>query len=110
MLQDRIVRRHDDPRSFANLLGARYAYLRMALARALLRCGDPRGAETLVDFLDESRIWIARAARSALVTATGEDLGFDADAWKGWLAQHANRITVRPQERRPLNEPPRSQS
>jgi hypothetical protein len=110
VLQDRIVHRHDDPRSFTNLIGARYAYLRMALARALLRCGDPRGAETLVDFLDESRIWIARAARAALVTATGEDLGFDADAWKGWLAQHANRITVQPQERRPLHEPSRSQS
>lgn len=110
LLQGKIVHRHDDPRSFANLIGARYSYLRMALARALLRCGDPRGAEALVDFLDESRIWIARAARSALVTASGQDLGFDADAWKGWLANHSDRITIQPHERRPLHEPRRSQS
>lgn len=110
VLQGKIVRRHDDPRAFKDLTGARFSYLRMALARALLRCGDPRGAEALVDFLDESRIWIARAARSALVTAAGEDLGFDAAAWRGWLAKHADRITVQPQERRPLHEPRRSQS
>ncbi len=90
------LRRQGDLRACRNVPGERMAYLQMALARALLRCGDPEGALWLCDLLDEARVCLARAARSELAVATGRDFGFDAGAWREWLAERGAEIRPNP--------------
>jgi hypothetical protein len=96
ILQHRIISRRDDLRKTADYLGERYAYLRMALARALTRCGSADGALALCDLLDESRVCLARAARAELAAATGQDLGFAADQWRIWIHQHGQTLKPNP--------------
>lgn len=72
------------------------AYLEMALSRALLRCGDSEGALRLCGFLEEARVCLARAARAELAAATGMDFGFDAAAWREWLARRGKEIRPNP--------------
>lgn len=96
VFKDKILNRSDDPRDYKDLVASRFSYLQMALSRALLRCGDPQGAIQLTEFLDEAHIWIARAARSSLKDATGQDFGFDAKAWKDWITLHGGKIKVDP--------------
>ncbi len=90
------VRRSSDLRACQDVPAERMAYLQMALSRALLRCGDPEGALRLCDFLDEARVCLARAARSELAVATGRDFGFDAGAWRGWIAEHGGELRPNP--------------
>ncbi len=96
ILQNRLVSRRDDPRRTTDYVGERYAYLRMALARALTRCGAAEGALVLRDFLDEARLCLARAARAELVAATGQDFGFAAEPWLAWLRQHGQTLKPNP--------------
>ncbi len=96
ILQNRLVSRRDDPRRTADYVSERYAYLRMALARALTRCGAADGALELCDFLDEARVCLARAARAELVAATGQDFGFAAKSWLAWLRQHGQTLKPNP--------------
>jgi hypothetical protein len=90
------VPRKGDLRACRNVPGERMAYLQMALSRALLRCGDAEGAVRLCEFLDEARICLARAARSELVAAAGRDFGFDAEAWRTWIAARGAEIRPNP--------------
>ena len=90
-----IDRQQPLPKSY-DAYAERYTYLKMALSRALLRCGDPQGADELVQFLDEQRVWIARAARAELYTATGQDFGFNAEAWTAWLQKNSGQIKINP--------------
>ena len=90
------VPRAGDLRACQNVPGERMAYLQMALSRALLRCGDPEGAVRLCEFLDEARVCLARAARSELAVATGRDFGFDAKAWRAWLAGRGAEVRPNP--------------
>jgi hypothetical protein len=90
------VHRSSDLRACQDVPAERMAYLQMALSRALLRCGDPEGALRLCDFLDEARVCLARAARSELAVATGRDFGFDAGAWRGWIAEHGGELRPNP--------------
>jgi NADPH-dependent 2,4-dienoyl-CoA reductase/sulfur reductase-like enzyme len=99
-LDEKLVRRSGDMRACSNTQGERIAYLRMALNRALLRCGDPEGAINLCAFLDEARLCLARAARSELAAATGTDLRFDADAWRKWIKDNAGHFALNPLTRR----------
>jgi hypothetical protein len=96
LLQNRIVHRCDDLRRTADYIGGRYAYLRMALARALTRCGSADGALALCDFLDEARLCLARAARAELAAASGQDFGFAADRWRAWIRQHGHTLKPNP--------------
>jgi hypothetical protein len=100
LFRDVIVRRSADLRACRDVPAERLAYLRLAVARALTRCGDAAGAEALCDFLDEARVCYARAARAGLAAATGRDFGFRAEAWRDWL--RANGATLKPQ---PLTTP-----
>jgi hypothetical protein len=95
LFKDRLVQRSADLRSCTDTVSERLAYLRMALGRALLRCGDPEGATVLCEFLGEARLCLARAARAELVEASGKDLGFDTAAWRRWL-QDGGSSTLRP--------------
>jgi hypothetical protein len=90
------IKRAGDLRACQYVPGERMAYLQMALSRALLRCGDGEGAVRLCEFLDEARVCLARAARSELVAATGRDFGFDAKAWRAWLAERGADIRPNP--------------
>jgi glycine/D-amino acid oxidase-like deaminating enzyme len=91
-----IVSRDGDIRECRNTVSERMAYLKMALSRALLRCGDPEGALGLCDFLNEARVCLARAARAELAIATGKDLGFNADAWRGWIQSNGSSLKLNP--------------
>lgn len=91
-----LVHRSGDPRACRDVPAERVAYLQMALSRALLRCGDSEGAVRLCDFLDEARVCLARAARTELVVATGLDFGFDAAAWRSWIADNAGMLKPNP--------------
>jgi FAD dependent oxidoreductase len=96
LFQRRTVPRSGDLRACADTTAERLGYLRLALARALTRCGSAAGARILCEFLDEARVCYARAARAELAAAAGRDLGFDADAWRGWIGANANRLAPNP--------------
>ena len=97
---DKIIGHDQAYRHCKDAAAERYTYLRMALSRALLRCGDPQGANELVRFLDEQRVFIARAARAELCEATRQDFGFNAAAWSAWLKDHSGQIQINPLTRR----------
>ena len=80
------VSRRGDLRACMDYMSERLVYLRMALARALLRCGGKRGAMELCGLLDEARACFARAARAELVAAFGRDHAFDVERWKAEIA------------------------
>jgi hypothetical protein len=94
--KDHIISRNADIRACRDTVGERMAYLQMALSRALLRCGDAEGAWGLCAFLNEARVCLARAARSELVIATGQDFGFNATAWKTWIGANKASLRVNP--------------
>lgn len=96
LFHSRVISRRDDLRACRDIPAERLAYLRLALARALTRCGDAAGARILCEFLDEARVCYARAARSELVAASGQDFGFDAERWQQWLADHGSRLRPNP--------------
>lgn len=96
LFQGRIITRDGDLRSCRDVPAERLAYLRLVLARALTRCGDPAGALALCDFLPEARVCFARAARAELVAATGQDFSFRVDAWRAWLGRHGDTLQPHP--------------
>lgn len=73
----------------------RLAYLEIVIGRAIARCGDKKGVEILVDYLQDNRSLLARCAHQELIAITG--LVFDADygRWKAWL-QGIDRISPKP--------------
>jgi hypothetical protein len=96
LFQNRLVARDGDMRSCRDTTAERLAYLRLALARSLARCGDAEGAMELCAFLNESRVCFARAARAELVAATGKDFGFHADAWRAWVGKNGRNLQPNP--------------
>lgn len=91
-----LVRRSGDLRECSDTHAERVAYLRMALNRALLRCGDSEGAFNLCEFLDEARLCLARAARSELAIATGQDFRFQPNEWRDWIKKNGAQIGLNP--------------
>ena len=96
LFADRTVSRNGDLRACKDIPAERLTYLRMALARALTRCGDPEGALALCEFLNEARVCYARAARAELVAASGNDLGFRADEWREWIRENGGTLKANP--------------
>jgi hypothetical protein len=96
LFADRTVSRSGDMRACKDVAAERLTYLRLALARALTRCGDPDGALALCGFLDEARVCYARAARAELAAATGRDFGFRTEEWRGWLRAHGATLQPNP--------------
>ncbi|MEI6872772.1 MAG: FAD-dependent oxidoreductase, partial [Verrucomicrobiota bacterium] len=96
IFNDRIVSRSGDLRKCNDTVSERFSYLRMALSRALVRCGDAQGALLLCEFLNEARVCIARAARSELVAASGQDFGFDPVRWRAWVQANGEAFRVNP--------------
>lgn len=96
MFEGRTVSRHGDLRACKDIPAERLTYLRLALARALTRCGDSAGALALCEFLDEARVCYARAARAELAAASGMDFGFRADEWRKWIRQDGTTLKPSP--------------
>lgn len=94
LFAERTVTRGGDLRACKDVPAERITYLRLALARALTRCGDPDGALALCGFLDEARVCYARAARAELAAASGQDFGFRAREWREWIGK--NGATLKP--------------
>ena len=99
-LDEKLVNRSADMRGSSNTQSERIAYLRMALNRSLLRCGDPEGAMNLCEFLDEARLCLARAARSELAIATGKDFRFAPEAWREWIQANRGHFSLNPLTKR----------
>jgi hypothetical protein len=100
LFADHTVSRDRDLRACKDVQAERLTYLRLALARALTRCGDPDGAVALCGFLNEARVCYARAARAELATACGRDFGFRRNEWQEWIQK--NGATLKPN---PLTTP-----
>ncbi len=100
LFADHTVARDGDMRACKDVPAERLTYLRLALARALTRCGDPEGAVALCGFLNEARVCYARAARAELAAASGQDFGFQGDRWQEWIRK--NGATLKPN---PLTTP-----
>jgi hypothetical protein len=74
--------------------------LRFERARALVRLGDWREVDVLIDGLDSEDSWARAWCLSALREATGQTLGFDpqaeqaerAEAAARWRRWHASRV------------------
>ncbi len=83
------VPRSADPRRTARGLVSmrddRYAYLELCLGRALARCGSRRGYQIALEYLADIRGSLARSAHDELAALTGQDLGYDANAWRASL-------------------------
>jgi hypothetical protein len=96
LFADHTVSRDRDLRVCKDVQAERLTYLRLALARALTRCGDPDGAFALCGFLHEARVCYARAARAELAAASGRDFGFRADEWRAWIGQNGTTLKPNP--------------
>lgn len=68
----------------------RRAYLELLIARALARCGSPRGYRTLIAYPTDARALLARHAPSELNRLTGQSFGSDPAAWVAWLDAHGD--------------------
>jgi hypothetical protein len=96
LFADHTISRNGDLRACKNVPAERLTYLRLALARALTRCGDPEGALALCGFLNEARVCYARAARAELAAASGKDFGFRAGEWREWIQQNGAMLKPNP--------------
>jgi hypothetical protein len=76
----------------ADYLLERAAYLEIAIARALARCGSPQGILTLINYLTDIRGLYHRHAHHELVQLSGEDLGTEPSAWAHWLETHGEQL------------------
>lgn len=74
----------------------RMAYLELAIARALARCGAPTGVRVLCTYLDDVRAILAEHAQDELIAVAGVDLGKDQAAWLAWLAGQDSALGPRP--------------
>ncbi len=80
-----------------NYLHDRQASLEIAIERALARCGDRQGYDTLISYLDDARSLLAEAAWRGLCAIAGSDLGKDSTSWKSWLeAQGSGKLPCVP--------------
>jgi flavin-dependent dehydrogenase len=93
------VPRGADPRrtarGSASMRDDRYAYLELCVGRALARCGCRRGYLIMLDYLNDIRGSLARSAHDELVQLSGQESGYDKQAWQRWLA----KADIRPQKR-----------
>jgi len=89
-----------DPRKTADVVPGRLAYLELCVARAMARCGSPRGYRRLIDALGAPRGFIARSARIELIDLAATDCGPDPRKWTAWLAEAPTPLPPKPFTRR----------
>ncbi len=77
-------------------LPERWAYLEVAIGRALARCASPEGVLILVGYLEDVRALLAASAHDELIAIAGQDLGMDIAAWCAWLEAAADGLRPLP--------------
>lgn len=78
----------------------RLAYLELAIARALARCGAAEGYRILAGYLDDARAILAGHALDELRELSGQATGRDAAAWTAWLDAPGRTLPPVPWRRR----------
>ncbi|MFC1715290.1 FAD-dependent oxidoreductase [Candidatus Poribacteria bacterium] len=101
LLDDPAIRGHvlprgSDPRRCVDHIYGRYGYLELCLARALARCGLPRGYQILINYLDDQRLYLSRSALNELMELSDQDFGFSIDDWRNWLANVSQPLPRKP--------------
>jgi HEAT repeat protein len=91
-----VLPRGADPRRCVDNVYERYGYLEFCLARALARCGSPRGYQILINYLDDQRLYLSRSALNELAELSGQDFGFATDDWRSWLASVPQPLPQKP--------------
>ena len=64
------------------------AYLEVAIARTLARCGGRLGCRILADYVDDVRTVLASHAYRELKEISGEDFGKSGRRWKHWIERN----------------------
>jgi hypothetical protein len=95
-IRDHVLPRGSAPRRCVDQVYERFGYLELCLARALARCGSPRGYQILINYLDDQRLYLSRSAQKELMELSGQDFGFAIDDWQNWLANVSQPLTRRP--------------
>lgn len=88
LLHDQMRRRGIQP----DFVQERLAMLELALARAMARCGSPRGYVLLINYLNDNRALYAEQAHVELMAITGKDYGKDPMAWSNWLEDRVDDL------------------
>ena len=97
-LRDLVIPYDGDPRRATDSGLEKRSYLELCLARALARCGDRRGYDILLAYLNDVRGVLARSARDELVELLGEPA--DRDRWARVLRRRGKNLPVKPFSRR----------
>jgi hypothetical protein len=94
------LRYDSDPRQSVSVDHERRAYLELCIARALARCGAAQGCRTLIEYLTDTRGFLARSAHDELAVLAGEDLGYGRRAWREWLEANGSTLASKPFRKR----------
>ncbi len=89
-----------DMRTATDSVLERRAYLEMCLGRALARCGDRRGYDILLRYLDDVRGAFARSAADELRELLGGPEDRDPAEWRKLVEKHAGPLPVKAFDRR----------
>jgi hypothetical protein len=95
-IKDHVLPRGSDPRRCVDHVYERYGYLELCLARALARCGSPRGYQILINYLDDQRLCLSRSALNELMELSGQHFGFATEDWRKWLASVPQPLPPKP--------------
>lgn len=74
----------------------RLAFLELSIARAMLRCGIPKGLIIAIGYLKDKRANLRDHAYELLVMFTGVDLKQDSPAWEEWFTTRKVELLPRP--------------
>lgn len=99
-LRDLVLPYERDMRFCEDPVLERRAYLELAIGRALARCGDARGYEILVRYVDDVRGTLARSASDELADLLGRPLPRGVPQRRRVLEQHLISPGIKPFVRR----------
>ena len=97
-IRDLAIAGDADPRIAVDPMLERRAYCELCLGRALARCGDRRGYDILISYVNDIRVPLARSAASELTDLLGPVSGPGPEDWHGRCARA--EIAPRPYTRR----------
>ncbi|MFP5108749.1 hypothetical protein ACSU6B_18585 [Neobacillus sp. C211] len=69
--------------------------LKLAIGRALARCGSTKGYEILINYLDDVRSLLSKQALTELKRLSALPLHKDKKAWSNWL--ESEKACLKPQ-------------
>jgi len=93
-LRDLMIPYDSDPRRATDSGLEKRSYLELCVGRALARCGDRRGYDILLAYLDDVRGVLARSARDELAELLGEPA--ERDRWSRVLRRQEDPLPAKP--------------